>query len=66
VVGEPVDQPDPEELILNCYRLAHRYHQNPDVFLSMSISDIGRHIHYTIRQIELRKEAQSVADDDDE
>lgn len=59
-----VDQPDPEELILNCYRLADRFHQSPDVFLSMPVSDIGRHVHYTIRLIELREAAQRGIDDE--
>jgi hypothetical protein len=58
------DAPDPEELILNCYRLANRFHQNPDVFLSMPISDIDRHIHYTVRLIELREESQRDTDDE--
>lgn len=64
MVGEPVDQPDPEELILNCYRLAQRFHQNPDVFLSMPVSDIDRHIRYTVMLIDLREAAQR--DEDDE
>jgi hypothetical protein len=60
-----VENPDPEELALNCYRLADRFHQNPAVFLSMPISEIGMHVHYTVRLIELRKAAQSGVDDDE-
>ena len=56
--------PDQDELILNCYRLADRFKLNPDVFLSMPITDIGRHIHYTVKLTELQREAQSGSDDD--
>jgi len=63
VAGEAL--PDQDELILNCYRLADRFKLNPDVFLSMSITDIGRHIHYTVRLTELQRQAQG-GDSDDE
>lgn len=58
------EAPDPEELILNCYRLAERFHQSPDAFLSMPISDIGRHVHYAIKLTELRERANAPIDDD--
>jgi hypothetical protein len=58
--------PDPEELILNCYRLADRFHQNPEVFLSMPITSISMHVYYAVKLVELREEAQRGFDDDDE
>lgn len=61
-----VEKPDPEELIINCYRLADRFHQNPDVFLSMPISAIGMHVHYAVRLVELREAAQRSFDDNDD
>lgn len=48
---------DPDELILNCYRLAERFHQPPDVFLSMPRADIDRHIKYTVKLQRLQLEA---------
>lgn len=59
-----VDAPDPDELILNCYRLADRFHQSPDVFLSMSITDIERHVRYTVKLTKLQRAAQGGDDDD--
>ena len=38
--------PDP---ILDAYRLAHFYGQNPDVFLSMPLHDLAGHMANTIR-----------------
>ena len=65
--AESIDPPDPNELILDCYRLADRFKQNPDVFLSMPISAIDDHIHWTIKLTNLQREAQSGgrADDDE-
>lgn len=58
--------PDPDELIINCYRLADRYHLSPDVFLDMPISRVGMHVHYTVRLIHLQAEAQRKIDEDDD
>lgn len=55
---------DPEELFLNCYRLADRFHQNPDVFLSMKLSDIDRHVYYTIKLHKKQQDATRPIDDD--
>lgn len=57
--------PDPDELIINCYRLADRYHLNPDVFLDMPISRIDMHVRYTVRLMEMKEAAQRKVDDDD-
>lgn len=58
-------EPDPDELILNCYRLADWYHQNPDLFLSMPISRIDDHLHYTAKLIDAKQRAQARDSDDD-
>lgn len=51
-------------LVLDCYRLARWYHQSPDVFLSMPLSEVRTHM---IRTIELanimRREAGADQDD---
>lgn len=49
---------NPEDLILNCYRLADRYHQNPEVFTEMPLSRVSEHIRYTVRLIEIQNEAR--------
>lgn len=33
-----------ENVVLNCYRLAERFHVDPDVFLNKPITQIGRHL----------------------
>ena len=53
LVGE-----DPEDVILNCYRLADRYHQSPEHFLEMPLSRISSHLHYTVRLIEAQQRAR--------
>ena len=57
VSGDVVDL-DPDEVILNCYRLADRFHQNPDVFLELPISRVNAHIYYTIKLIEAQAKAR--------
>jgi hypothetical protein len=52
-----------EDLILNCYRLADRYHQNPDVFLAMPLSRIYDHIKYTVHLIEAQSAARERGED---
>jgi hypothetical protein len=54
---------DPDELILNCYRLADRFHQNPDVFLEMPLSRIEKHVEYTVKLSRLQRQAQQESDD---
>jgi hypothetical protein len=49
---------DQDDLILNCYRLANYYHQNPEVFTEMSLSRLDTHIYYTGRLIALRESAR--------
>jgi hypothetical protein len=54
---------DGSDLVLDCYRLARWYHQSPEVFLAMSLSDIQLHL---IRTVELAKRmrAETASDDD--
>ena len=55
---------DPDEKILNCYRLADRFHQNPDVFLEMPVTRINEHIRYTIKLIEAQNKARRPREND--
>jgi hypothetical protein len=57
-------QLDPDEIILNCYRLADRFHQNPEVFLDMPVTRVNWHIHYTVKLIEAQNKAQRAAQND--
>jgi hypothetical protein len=52
---------DEDEIILDCYRLAHWYHVSPEVFLAMPLSDVRIHLS---RSWELKRRQQPVSDDD--
>jgi hypothetical protein len=54
---------DPDELILNCYRLADRFHQNPELFLEMPMSRIEMHVRYTVKLTRLQQQAQQSDED---
>jgi hypothetical protein len=54
-----------DDLILNCYRLADRFKQNPDIFIDMPISRLRTHMRYTIKLIEAQEKARPRAADDD-
>ena len=54
---------NPEDIILDCYRLANFYHQNPEVFTEMSLSRLGLHTYYTGRLIALRESARRQQED---
>jgi hypothetical protein len=41
-----------DNVILNCYRLAKEYGQDPEVFLNKPFSDIDRHCNWTDRLYE--------------
>jgi hypothetical protein len=56
---------NPENVILNCYRLADRFHQNPETFLAMPLSRVEQHIYYTVRLIEAQNRARPHDDDDE-
>jgi hypothetical protein len=51
-------------MILNCYRLADRFKQNPAVFLGMPLSEIGWHMDYTVKLIEAQRAARQREDDE--
>ena len=53
-----------EDIILNCYWLAQWYHQNPEVFLSMPISQVQIHMMRTQRIAEIRREYSAAQSDD--
>jgi hypothetical protein len=38
-----------EDLILDCYRLARWYRQNPEIFLAMPLSQVRLHMERTLR-----------------
>lgn len=54
---------DPDEIILDCYRLAERFHQNPETFTEMPLSRLNNHIKYTIRLVEAQNKARARNDD---
>lgn len=53
---------DADDLILDCYRLADRFHQNPEVFLEMPLSRIERHVHFIVKLTRLQRQAQQDSD----
>jgi hypothetical protein len=56
-----VGSPDP---ILDAYRLAHFYGQNPDVFLSMPLHDLADHMANTIRLREVQRRERARAEEE--
>ena len=53
---------DEENLILDCYWLAHWYHQSPDVFLSMTFADVRLHMQRTAQMTRLMRASASDGD----
>jgi hypothetical protein len=52
-----------DSLILDCYRLARWYHQNPEVFLSMTVGDVRLHMQRTLQLANLlQRESSSDAE----
>ena len=45
------------DYVLDCYWLARWYHQNPEVFLSMPISQVQLHIMRTMQIADLKRDA---------
>lgn len=43
-----------DDVILDCYRLAKHYGQDPDIFLKKSLSAIKRHMKWTSKLIEIQ------------
>jgi hypothetical protein len=50
-------------IILDCYRLARWYHQSPEVFLAMPLSDVRLHLVRTIELARIMRQ-ESAAEDD--
>lgn len=53
---------DPDEFILNCYRLADRYSMDPEHYLNMPMSRVAMHVHYTVKLIEAQQRARRTED----
>jgi len=51
--------------VLDCYRLAREYHQNPNVFLEMPMSEVRIHMERTIELALIREREQQLRDEDD-
>lgn len=52
-----------ENIVLDCYWLAQWYHQNPEVFLAMPLSEVRIHLMRTAKIAELRRSARASEDD---
>jgi hypothetical protein len=52
---------DEDEIVLDCYRLARWYHVSPDIFLSMTLSDVALHLR---RTAQCDRAQQAAAGDD--
>jgi hypothetical protein len=50
--------------ILNAYRMAHFYGQNPEVFLRMPIADLRSHVANTFRLREAQRRERKRAEED--
>lgn len=51
-----------DNIIINCYRLAEKYHCDPNVFLAQPISHIGRHLYWTDRMNQFEDEESAWQD----
>jgi hypothetical protein len=53
------------DVVLDAYRLAHFYHQNPRTFLDMPLHELQRHMEQTIRLrvIQRRERARAEAEE---
>jgi hypothetical protein len=60
LVGEEDD-----EIVLDCYWLAQWYHQSPEHFLAMPISEVQLHVMRTYQIAELRRRHATERDDGD-
>jgi len=46
-----------DDIVLDCYRLARWYHQIPDVFLKMPLSEVRLHLFRTIQLAKIMQQA---------
>jgi hypothetical protein len=51
-----------EDIILDCYRLAKWFHVNPEIFLSIPLSEVTLHLR---RAAQLDREQQATTGDED-
>jgi hypothetical protein len=51
-------------LILDCYWLARWYHQNPEVFLAMTMSEVQLHMQRTMQLAEIKRREEEPLDGD--
>jgi hypothetical protein len=49
--------------VLDAYRLAHFYGQNPEVFLAMPVTDLRQHMANTIRLRAIQRAERARADE---
>lgn len=49
---------DELDIILDCYRLAEIYHQAPDVFLTMPLNDVHKHLMRTAQLRDKQREQE--------
>jgi hypothetical protein len=54
-----------DTLILDCYRLARWYHQSPDVFLTMTVGEVGLHMRRTLQLANIMQREASSSEDGD-
>jgi hypothetical protein len=52
-------------MIINAYRLADRYKQDPMTFLQQPLSQINMHVYYTLKLIELQNAARARENEDE-
>lgn len=47
---------DEDNLVLDCYWLARWYHQSPEIFLNMPLSDVRMHVLRTMQMAQLMQQ----------
>jgi hypothetical protein len=52
-------------VIIDCYRLANWYKQNPTVFLAMPLSEVRLHVHRTAQLWEIMARERRERDEPD-
>jgi hypothetical protein len=51
--------------VIECYRLADHYKQNPEVFLTIPLSAVQLHIHRTVQLMQLKAREQHEQEEPD-
>ena len=52
-----------DNIVLDCYRLAYHYKQNPELFLNMTLGEVQTHLSRTIQLMKIMN-AESAPDGD--